>query len=467
MPENKNDPQEFDTSHFINLLTGNGYKDVQLIGQGNQSLGVYLVTGPQGDRIVAKIIPYRSMENDNPGSAKREVDSLKELAPGHNIIGFKYSRNDITDSHLFVFMEPFSPNTLKLVVEDKIYGSQYLSPESYRGILDKTLHALHYVHNVQFSDGTCGMFHRDVKPENILVNKNSEVRLIDFGTARRLEVLLTKTGGTPGYRAFECRTGAKPDCRADEFSVGVIAYQLFSKDLERSNQDDLADKIAKLQFKHMDDHNYAQESKEYAEALKHFFGDEKRKQFPQKEGADLFRIVQKAVQYDKSARYATAEAMRIDLNLAFWPDRVSAINNSVAGATTPEGAVMFLTAYESALDKCQPVVSLDHISDSLILGATLGKFKACREQVAEAICGCIYDRFTGAPESRMKAFEKCVEKIDKADREKAIEYFKKCMAPGRAPSGKHTEMLKAWKEFFKDKLNPMLARLWDTGEVSR
>jgi serine/threonine protein kinase len=460
MPENE---QETDVPYFIELLTKNRFRDVQMIGQGNQSEGVYLATSPENVKCVVKVIPYRNMEHITPDAAKREVDTLKDLEPGHHIVGFKDSRTNISDAHLFVIMESFWPSAhLKDFVQNKQFGQDMYTPDSYCDILDKTLHALHYVHNFRLGDGKVGIFHRDVKPENILVNRRREVRLIDFGTARRLEVLLTRTGGTPGYRAFECRTGAKPDCRADAFSVGVIAYQLFSKDLERRSENDLAEKIAILQYKYMDSHNYAQEAKEYADLLKTFFSDEKRKQFPQKEGADLFRIVQKAVQYDKSARYATAEAMRIDLNLAFWPDRVSAINNSVAGATTPEGALTFLKAYESALDKCQPVVSLDHISDSLILGATLGKFKACREQVAESICGCIYDRFTGTPEMRLAAFEKCIAKIGEADQKKAREYFRKSMMPGRKPSGDHAAMLERWKKFFKDLPSAKLAELWDT-----
>ena len=76
-----------------------------------------------------------------------------------------------------------------------------------------------------------GVFHRDVKPDNIMVTKSGIVKVMDFGIARVVESDLTKTGsvmGTPAYMSPEQVNGLKIDARSDIFSLGVILYELLT-----------------------------------------------------------------------------------------------------------------------------------------------------------------------------------------------------------------------------------------------
>ena len=96
-------------------------------------------------------------------------------------------------------------------------------PEIWR-ILFETCVALHFAHQN-------GVLHRDIKPDNILMSKNGDVKLSDFGAARHMKVDhgITKTGelvGTPYYMAPEAFRAEKLDARADIYSLGILAYEL-------------------------------------------------------------------------------------------------------------------------------------------------------------------------------------------------------------------------------------------------
>ena len=103
-----------------------------------------------------------------------------------------------------------------------------MAPEVARRILAEVADALAYAH-------AHGVVHRDVKPDNILLDRDSgRATVTDFGIARAAEeeLRLTVTGvaiGSPAYMSPEQAMGERElDGRSDIYSLGIVAYQMLA-----------------------------------------------------------------------------------------------------------------------------------------------------------------------------------------------------------------------------------------------
>lgn len=101
-----------------------------------------------------------------------------------------------------------------------------LAPAECARILKDVGDALDYAHGA-------GVIHRDVKPQNVLLDDSGRVYLADFGIAKMIEASahMTQTGmitGTPQYMAPEQALGKSIDKSIDIYALGIVAYELFT-----------------------------------------------------------------------------------------------------------------------------------------------------------------------------------------------------------------------------------------------
>ena len=192
------------------------------LGRGAMGV-VYEAVDPLIGRSVA--IKVISIEATSPKEVEFMRDSLFREArsagvlshPGIVIIFDVGQENDTA----FITMERVEGPTLDQVLESRGVPD----PRTALDLLRQTAAALDYAHQ-------CGVVHRDIKPANIMLHKGTVVKITDFGIAKistaHSKTLTGMVMGTPSYMSPEQIETKPMDGRADQFSLGVVAFELLT-----------------------------------------------------------------------------------------------------------------------------------------------------------------------------------------------------------------------------------------------
>jgi serine/threonine-protein kinase len=203
----------------LRALTAGEYEIRGEIGRGGMAV-VYFGYDLRLNRKVAikAMLPDLAFHAGMEERFKREARTAARL--DHPNIVVIYSVRDSGDP-LFFVMKYVDGAPLDAVI--RRHGA--LPIPVVQGILLQICAALQYAHGE-------GVVHRDVKPANILIDSRGHVQVTDFGIAKAVDsVQLTRTGmaiGTPTYMCPEQCAGRQQSAASDQYSVGVVAYELLT-----------------------------------------------------------------------------------------------------------------------------------------------------------------------------------------------------------------------------------------------
>jgi predicted Ser/Thr protein kinase len=197
------------------------YRIIREIARGGMGV-VYLARDSVLDRAVAlKSLPAEFSED--PSRRERLAREAKMAAQlEHRAIATVYELQE-WDGQVFIVSEFVNGVTLRRELEDGPLPAGHLL-----GTLTEIAAALAAAH-------ARNIIHRDLKPENIVRREDGQIKVLDFGLAKRVSAgdvtstKLTQPGiiaGTPGYMAPEVLANNEADARSDIFVFGVIAWEL-------------------------------------------------------------------------------------------------------------------------------------------------------------------------------------------------------------------------------------------------
>jgi serine/threonine protein kinase/tetratricopeptide (TPR) repeat protein len=200
-------------------VLGGRYEILGLLGEGGMG-AVYKARDREVDREVAlKVIrPELAGHPDVMRRFKQELILAREVTHKNVVRIFDLGE---AEGAKFISMEYIDGQDLRSVLRER--GK--LPSEEAVGIIEQICQGLEAAHSE-------GVIHRDLKPQNIILDKHGRVAVMDFGIARSREFQgLTQTGdlvGTPEYMSPEQAKGEEIDSRSDLFSLGIIFYELLT-----------------------------------------------------------------------------------------------------------------------------------------------------------------------------------------------------------------------------------------------
>jgi eukaryotic-like serine/threonine-protein kinase len=206
-------------------LLGGRYELDGVVGRGGMA-EVYRARDIRLDRIVAVKTLREDLARDQTFQARfrREAQSAASLNHPSIVAVYDTGEDNTGGSHVpYIVMEYVDGRTLRDLLRD----DRRLLPERALEITDGVLRALDYSHRN-------GIVHRDIKPGNVMLTRNGQVKVMDFGIARAVsdaQATMTQTAqviGTAQYLSPEQARGERVDARSDLYSTGCLLYELLT-----------------------------------------------------------------------------------------------------------------------------------------------------------------------------------------------------------------------------------------------
>jgi eukaryotic-like serine/threonine-protein kinase len=194
------------------------YRVIKRLGSGGMA-DVYSAEDQQlGRRVALKLLYHRLAEDEQfVERFRREASSAAGLQ--HPSIVSIFDRGE-WDGTYYIAMEYVEGRTLKDIIRERGPAP----PEAAVDVVLQILRAARFAHQR-------GVVHRDIKPQNVLVDGEGRIKVADFGIARAGASDMTETGsvmGTAQYLSPEQAQGRPVDARSDLYSIGIVLYEMIT-----------------------------------------------------------------------------------------------------------------------------------------------------------------------------------------------------------------------------------------------
>ncbi len=203
---------------MIGKVLGNRYEIVEKIGVGGMAV-VYKAMDKLLNRYVAVKLLRSEFEGNEEFIRRFNIESQAAASLSHPNIVPIY---DVGQSGTlqYIIMEYIDGITLKQYISEK-KGAIYWKEAT--DISMQICSALEHAHSKH-------IIHRDIKPQNIMINKDGVIKVTDFGIARAANNVTTtmEAVGSAHYLSPEQARGGYTDQRSDIYSLGVVMYELFT-----------------------------------------------------------------------------------------------------------------------------------------------------------------------------------------------------------------------------------------------
>jgi eukaryotic-like serine/threonine-protein kinase len=291
---------------MIGTVLSGRYRLEAKLGSGGMST-VYLARDTTLDRQVAVKVMHREMSEqpDQLERFRREARAVAKLSHPHVVAVIDAGEDG---GHPYIVFEYVEGENLK----QRIKRLGPLEPQEALAYAIEIARGLSVAHKRN-------LVHRDIKPQNVLIDAEGRAKVTDFGIARQLEQQgVTDTGrvlGTTDYVSPEQAMGQGVDPRSDVYSLGVVLYEMLTGDVPFS-----ADTQVGVAMKHVNEE----------------LPDAQRRRPGLSAAAAL--TIERSTTKDLSKRYESVEQMIDDLETALQVEAARA-GSSEGEATTVLKAV--------------------------------------------------------------------------------------------------------------------------------
>src|SRR5438093_13730158 len=203
-----------------NHLLGGRYELLEKIGEGGAA-EVFRARDTRLNRIAAVKLLRPQYTIDEASRNRFAVEARTAAGLSHPNIVDIYDFGEAPDGSMFIVMQYVDGENLKDILQQR----GRMSPAEVVPIARQVCRALSVAH-------ANGLIHRDVKPQNIMIDRTGNVRLTDFGVVKALSgPSLNQSGmtfGTAAYLSPEQATGAPISPASDIYALGCVMYEMLS-----------------------------------------------------------------------------------------------------------------------------------------------------------------------------------------------------------------------------------------------